>query len=170
MEKCSSEIWVYLDFWDNGALLCTGAGEGRQRGRRHDRVGAGEAAQVTTGNLILLVPHDDGFHDEEAIPRQPEGVLLCDKGGPLEPQDDGDAAVGDQVKAVWEGRVRRRGAAVEGGKGQRKEEKLYQRVSAPAEGDPNTSKTRPQSRTVTWIPEGIIFLKAIHHREFAKTK
>lgn len=96
---------MYLDFRDNGALLCTGAGKGRQRGRRHDRVGAGEAAQVTAGDLILLVPHDDGFHDEEAIPRQPEGVLLCDEGGPLEPQDDGDAAVGDQVKAVWEGRV-----------------------------------------------------------------
>ena len=111
MEKCNSETRVYLDFRDNGALLCTGAGEGRQRGRRQDRVGAGEAAQVTAGDLVLLMPHDDGFHDEEAIPRQPEGVLLCDEGGPLEPQDDGDSAVGDQVKAVWEGRVRRRGAA-----------------------------------------------------------
>ena len=141
MEKCNSETRVYLDFRDNGTLLCTGAGEGCQRGRRHDRVGAGEAAQVTAGDFILLVPHDDGFHDKEAIPRQPQGVLLCDEGGPLEPQDDGDAAVGDQIKAVREGRVRRRGAAARGGERQSKEEKLHQRVSALAKVDPNTSKT-----------------------------
>lgn len=103
----------YLNFWNNGAFLGTGAGEGRQRGWRHDGVGAGEVAQVTAGNLVLLVPHDDGLHDEEAIPGQPEGVLLRDEGRPLEPQDEGDAAVGDQVEAVWEGRVEeeRRGKA-----------------------------------------------------------
>lgn len=97
----------YLNFRNDGTFFCTGAGEGCQWGRRQDRVGAGEVAQVTAGNLILLVAHDDGFHDKEAIPRQPEGVLLCDERGPLEPQDDGDAAIRDQVKAVWERRVQR---------------------------------------------------------------
>lgn len=99
----------YLNLWNDGAFLCTGAGEGRQRGRRHDRVGAGEVAQVAAGNLILLMAHDDGFHNKEAIPRQPEGVLLCDERCPLKPQDDGDAAIGDQVKAVREGRASGKG-------------------------------------------------------------
>lgn len=102
----------YLNLWNDGAFLCTGAGEGRQRGRRHDRVGAGEVAQVAAGNLILLMAHDDGFHNKEAIPRQPEGVLLCDERCPLKPQDDGDAAIGDQVKAVREGRVEKERALV----------------------------------------------------------
>lgn len=97
----------YLNFRDDRAFLCTGAGEGCQWGWRHDRIGAGEIAQVAAGNLILLMSHDDGFHDKEAIPRQPEGVLLCDERCPLEPQDDGDAAICDQVKAVWEGRVQK---------------------------------------------------------------
>lgn len=131
----------YLNLWNDGAFLCTGAGEGRQRGRRHDRVGAGEVAQVAAGNLILLMAHDDGFHNKEAIPRQPEGVLLCDERCPLKPQDDGDAAIGDQVKAVREGRVEkeRRGRGRKGGdeevgeeqrrrKRDRKEKKLPQRV------------------------------------------
>lgn len=64
-------------------------------------MGAGKAAQVTAGNLIFLVAHGDGFHDEEAIPREPEGVLLGDERCTLEAQDDGNASVGDQVKAVW---------------------------------------------------------------------
>lgn len=94
----------YLNFWNDGAFLRTGAGEGRQRGWRHDRVGAGKVAQVTAGDLILFMSHDDGFHDKEAVPRQPESVLLCDERCPLEPEDDGDTAICDQVKAVWEGR------------------------------------------------------------------
>lgn len=94
----------YLNFWNDGAFLLTGAGEGRQRGWRHDRIGAGEVAQVTAGDLILFMSHDDGFHDKEAVPRQPESVLLCDERCPLEPEDDGDTAICDQVKAVWEGR------------------------------------------------------------------
>lgn len=73
-------------------------------------MGAGKAAQVTAGNLIFLVAHGDGFHDEEAIPREPEGVLLGDERCTLEAQDDGNASVGDQVKAVW-GRLRRSGSA-----------------------------------------------------------
>lgn len=97
----------YLNFWNDGPFFRTGAGERCQWGRRQDRVGAGKVAQVTAGNLILLVAHDDGLHDKEAIPRQPEGVLLCDERGPLEPQGDGDAAIRDQVKAIWEGRVQR---------------------------------------------------------------
>lgn len=98
----------YLNFRNDGASLCTGAGEGCQWGWRHNRVGTGEVAQVTAGDLILFMSHDDGFHDEEAIPRQPEGVLLCDERRPLEPQDDGDAPICDQIKAVWEGRVERK--------------------------------------------------------------
>lgn len=98
----------YLNFWNDGAFLCTGAGKGRQCGWRHDRVGAGEVAQVTAGDLILLMSHGDGFHDKEAVPRQPEGVLLCDERCPLETQDDGDAAICDQVKAVWEGRIEKK--------------------------------------------------------------
>lgn len=90
----------YLDLWDNGAFLSTGAGERRQGGWRHHGVGAGEVAQVAAGNLILLVSHDDGFHDKEAVPGQPEGMLLRDEGCPFESQDDGDAAVRDQVKAA----------------------------------------------------------------------
>lgn len=99
----------YLNFRNDGAFLCTGAGKGCQWGWRHNRVGAGEVAQVAAGNLILFMAHDDGLHDKEAVPRQPEGVLLGDERCPLEPQDDGDAAICDQVKAVWEaGGLRKR--------------------------------------------------------------
>lgn len=92
----------YLNFRDDGAFFCTGAGEGCQWGWRHNWVGAGEVAQVAAGNFILFMAHDDSFHDKEAVPRQPEGMLLSNERCPLEPQDDGDAAVCDQVKAVWE--------------------------------------------------------------------
>lgn len=47
--------------------------------------------------------HDDGFHDKEAAPGQPEGMLLRDEGCSFESQDDGDAAVSDQVKAAGRG-------------------------------------------------------------------
>lgn len=112
----------YLNFWHNGAFLCTGAGEGCQWGWRDDRVGAGKIAQVTAGNLILLMSHDDGFHDKEAIPWQPEGVLLCDERCPLEPQDDGDAAICHQVKTVWEGKVEKGWGAERAGTRMRKKE------------------------------------------------
>lgn len=46
------------------------------------------------------MPHDDGFHDEEAIPGQPQRVLLCDEGSPLEVQDNGDPADGNKIEAV----------------------------------------------------------------------
>lgn len=99
----------YLNFRNDGAFLCTGAGKGCQWGWRHNRVGAGEVAQVAAGNLILFMAHDDGLHDKEAVPRQPEGMLLGDERCPLETQDDGDAAICDQVKAVWEaGGLRKR--------------------------------------------------------------
>lgn len=58
----------YLDFWDNGSFLSTGASEGCQWGWRDHWVGSGKVAQVTAGDLILLVSHDDGFHDKEAVP------------------------------------------------------------------------------------------------------
>lgn len=58
----------YLNFWHDRSFLCTGAGEGRQWGWRHDWVGAGEVAKVTAGNLILLMPHDNSLHDKETIP------------------------------------------------------------------------------------------------------
>lgn len=55
------------------------------------------------------MPHDDGFHDKEAVPGQPEGMLLRDEGCPFESQDDGDAAVRDQVKAAGRGQQQREG-------------------------------------------------------------
>lgn len=46
------------------------------------------------------MPHDDGFHHEEAIPWQPQRVLLGDEGSPLEVQDDGDPTSGHEIKAA----------------------------------------------------------------------
>lgn len=44
--------------------------------------------------------HDDGLHDKEAIPWQPQCVLLGDEGSPLEVQDNGDPTDGNEIKAV----------------------------------------------------------------------
>lgn len=45
------------------------------------------------------MPHDDGIHDKEASPWQPERVLLGDEWGALKVQRHGDAPVGHQVEA-----------------------------------------------------------------------
>lgn len=46
------------------------------------------------------MPHDYGFHHEEAIPWQPQRVLLGDEGSPLKVQDNGDPTNGNEIKAV----------------------------------------------------------------------
>lgn len=89
----------HLDFGDDGSPLGAGAGEGGERSRGHHGAGPGEAAQVAARDVILLVPHDDGIHDEEPSPWQPECVLLGDEWSALKVQGDGDAPVGHQVKA-----------------------------------------------------------------------
>lgn len=45
------------------------------------------------------MPHDYGFHHEEAIPWQPQRVLLGNEGSPLEVQDNGDATNGNEIEA-----------------------------------------------------------------------
>jgi len=45
------------------------------------------------------MPHDYGFHHEEAIPRQPQRVLLGDERSPLKVQDNGDPTNGNEVEA-----------------------------------------------------------------------
>jgi hypothetical protein len=75
--------------------------------------------------------HDDGLHDKEAIPGQPEGVLLCDERRPLEPQDDGETPVCDQVKAVGAEKRREQEKQDDDGEENRKlqaKEKIAQRV------------------------------------------
>lgn len=89
----------YLNLRYDVAPLRAGTSEGSERGGCHHRAGPGEAAQVTAGDVVNLVPHDDSVHDEEAAPRQPQRVLLGDEGSALEAKRDGHAAVGDQVEA-----------------------------------------------------------------------
>lgn len=73
-EQCS-----HLDFGHSVAPLRAGASKCGERRRRHSGTGASEAAQVTARDVIFLVPHDDGIHDKEASPRQPQSVLLSDE-------------------------------------------------------------------------------------------
>ena len=89
---------AHLDLGHHGPPLGAGAGEGGERGRRHHGAGPGEAAEVAARDVVLLVPHNDGVHDKEASPWQPERVLLGDEWSALEVQGDGDAPVGHQVK------------------------------------------------------------------------
>ena len=96
--KKEMERGCHLNFGDDGSPLGAGAGEGGERSGGHHWAGPGEAAEVTARDVVLLVPHDDGVHDEEASPWQPEGVLLCDERSTLKAQGDGYTAVGDQVK------------------------------------------------------------------------
>lgn len=84
----------HLDFWDDGSPLGAGAGKGGEGGRRHHRAGPGEAAEVTARDVVLLVPHDDGIHDEEASPWQPESVLLSDEWSTLKVQGYGYTPIG----------------------------------------------------------------------------
>lgn len=100
----AAEVSGHLDLRHDGPALGARAGEGGERRRRHQRAGPGEAAQIAAWNVVLLVPHDDGIHDKEASPWQPERVLLGDKRGALEVQRHGDAPVGHQVEAGVEER------------------------------------------------------------------
>lgn len=95
----------HLDLRHDGPPLRAGAGEGGERRRRHHGTGPGEAAQVTARDVVLLVPHDDGIHDKEASPWQPESVLLGDEWSALKVQGYGNAPVGHQVKAGNERRA-----------------------------------------------------------------
>lgn len=57
---------LHLDLRDDATPLGTRPGEGGQRSGQNDRAGPGEAAEVTAGDVVDLVPHDDGVHDKEA--------------------------------------------------------------------------------------------------------
>lgn len=109
-EDGGAEGGGHLDLRHDGPPLGAGPGEGGERRRRHHGAGPGEAAQVTARDVVLLVPHDDGIHDKEASPWQPESVLLGDEWSALKVQGYGDAPVGHQIKAGNE-----RGAACEDG-------------------------------------------------------
>jgi len=99
----------HLDFGYDGAPFRAGAGEGCEWSRGHHGPGPGEAAQVTAGDVVLFVPHDDGIHDKEASPWQPESVLLGDEWGALKVQGYGYAPVGHQVKTGIQRRQCQRG-------------------------------------------------------------
>lgn len=88
----------HLDFGHHGPPLGAGASEGGERSRGHHGAGSGKAAEVTARDVIFLVPHDDGVHDKEASPWQPESVFLGDEWSALKVQGYGYAPVGYQVK------------------------------------------------------------------------
>lgn len=88
----------YLNFRNDVASLRADASKGGEWGGRHQGARPGEAAQVAAGDVVDLVAHDDGVHDEEAAPRQPQRVLLGDEGSAFETQRDGHSATGDQVE------------------------------------------------------------------------
>lgn len=90
----------YLDFRNDRTFLRAGTCKSRQRGWRDHGVGPGEVTEVTAWDLVLFVPHDYGFHHEEAIPGQPQRMLLGDEGSPLKVQDNGDPTNGDEIEAV----------------------------------------------------------------------
>lgn len=92
----------HLNLWNDDAPLFAGPGERRQRGRQDDRHGTGEAAQVAAWDVIDLVSHYNGVHDEETSPWQPQGVLLSDERSALKPQRYGHATVTHQVETETE--------------------------------------------------------------------
>lgn len=89
----------HLDFGHHCPPFRAGAGEGCERRRRHHRDGPGEAAEVAARDVIFLVPHDNGVHDKEPSPWQPQSVLLSDEWSALKVQSYGYAPVGHQVEA-----------------------------------------------------------------------
>lgn len=89
---------AHLNFRDHRPPFRAGAGERGERSRRHHGDGPAKAAEVTARDVILLVPHHHGVHDEEASPWQPQRVLLGDEWSTLKVQGDGYAPVGHQVK------------------------------------------------------------------------
>lgn len=88
----------HLDFRYNGPSFGAGASKCGERSGGHDRARSGKAAEVTAWDVILLMPHDDGIHDKEAPPWQPESVLLGDEWSTLKVQGYGYAPIGHQVK------------------------------------------------------------------------
>lgn len=88
----------HLDLGHDGPPFSAGAGECGERSRGHHGTGPGEAAEVAARDVILLMPHDNGIHDKEASPWQPESVLLGDEWSALKVQGDGYAPIGHQVK------------------------------------------------------------------------
>lgn len=96
--RIGREAALHLDFRNDRPPFRAGAGKGGERGRGHHGDGPAETAKVTARDVVLLVPHDDGVHDKETSPWQPQSVLLRDEWSALKVQSDGDAPVGHQVK------------------------------------------------------------------------
>lgn len=88
----------HLDFGHDGPPFRAGASECGERSWGHHGAGPGKAAEVTARDVILLMPHDNGIHDKEASPWQPESVLLGDEWSALKVQGYGYAPIGHQVK------------------------------------------------------------------------
>lgn len=88
----------HLDFRYNGSPFRAGPSKCCERSRGNHGTGPGKAADVTTRDVILLMPHNDGIHDKEAPPWQPECVLLGNERRTLEVEGYGHAPIGHQVK------------------------------------------------------------------------
>lgn len=92
----------HLDFWNDGAPFKAGAGKCSERSWGHHGAWPGKAAEVTAWDVILLMSHDDGIHDKEASPWQPESMLLGDEWSALKVQGYSYAPIGHQVKTGTE--------------------------------------------------------------------
>lgn len=84
----------HLDFGYDGPSFRAGASKRSEWSRGHHWAGSGKAAEVTARDIILLMPHDDGIHDKEASPWQPECVLLGDEWSAFKAQGYGYAPIG----------------------------------------------------------------------------
>ncbi len=89
----------HLDFGYDCSPLRAGASECGEWSWGHHGAGPGKAAEVTARDVIFLMPHNDGIHDKEASPWQPQSVLLSDEWSALKVQGYGYAPIGYQVKA-----------------------------------------------------------------------
>lgn len=89
----------HLDLWNNGAPLRAGASKGSEWSWGHQRTRPAKAAEITAGNIIFLMPHDNGIHDKKPSPWQPESMLLGDEWRPLKVQGHCYAPIGHQVEA-----------------------------------------------------------------------
>lgn len=69
MTACLAGCGLYLYFRNDGPSLRTRACECCQRRWRDHGIGSGKVAEVAAWNVVLFVPHDDGFYDEKAVPR-----------------------------------------------------------------------------------------------------
>lgn len=93
---------THLDLGHYDASVLTGRGEGSERSWQYYGTWACETAEVTAGDVVHFMAHDDGVHDKETWPRQPQCVLLHDERRPLEAQCYGHAPTGKQVKTETE--------------------------------------------------------------------